>query len=481
MRRPYASFGPFELIWRGYLEDDLNDGMRGTPVTTDVRTDQDRRPPAALSWTELLALATKVAAPVLAGGVIVRRRAMMALAEKLQVDRAAVRTMERLRGRYRSAPLVANILGRSLAVVLSPEDVGRVLAGSPEPFTPATREKRAALEHFQPHGLLISSTADRPERRRFNEKVLQTPRPIHDLARPFAQVLTKEIDDLLEKCAVNGELEWDTFADSWWRAVRRMVLGDSARNDETLIEMLAKLRASANWAFMGRDRGQLKERFLTRLDDYLRIAEPGSLAALIADSQETAEVPARDQVAHWLFAFDAAGIVTLRALMLLATHGEQAVQAQAEADTVESSRIHQLRYLRACFLESVRLWPTTPALLRDSTVRTEWGSGSIAGGTMFLIFTPFFHRDPRLAYADRFAPEIWLDGRAQENPALVPFSAGPAQCPGQNLVLYVASTLLGIALNKANFRVTSTLRPRSDKPLPATVNHFGLRFRVSAR
>jgi len=62
---------------------------------------------------------------------------------------------------------------------------------------------------------------------------------------------------------------------------------------------------------------------------------------------------------RWLFAFDAAGIATFRTMALLATH-------PSPADP-------RLEYLRACVLESIRLWPTTLLIVRDSTQPTTWG------------------------------------------------------------------------------------------------------------
>ncbi|MGK5534356.1 cytochrome P450, partial [Streptomyces sp. URMC 129] len=71
---------------------------------------------------------------------------------------------------------------------------------------------------------------------------------------------------------------------------------------------------------------------------------------------------------------------------------------------------------------------------------------------------------------------IWLDGRAARNPALVPFSAGRGACPGENLVLLTASTWLGVLLSTRTFSLVSPVRPHPAQPLPATLNHFALRF-----
>ena len=84
--------------------------------------------------------------------MITRRRRVVALAGKLGLDDRAVRTLQAVRDRYGPGPLRPLIPFRSVAVLLTPEQVRRVLLGSPEPFAAASREKRGALDHFRPHG-----------------------------------------------------------------------------------------------------------------------------------------------------------------------------------------------------------------------------------------------------------------------------------------------------------------------------------------
>ena len=72
-------------------------------------------------------------------------------------------------------------------------------------------EKRAALGHFQPHGVLISDAQDRRPRRRFNEAVLEPGRPLHELATPFARAIADEAAVLLSEVTHEGSLGWDAF------------------------------------------------------------------------------------------------------------------------------------------------------------------------------------------------------------------------------------------------------------------------------
>jgi cytochrome P450 len=432
---------------------------------------------ARASAADTAKLAATVLAPLLATGVIVRRPRVMELAEKMQLDGPAVRLFADLRSRYGPGPLRVDLPGRSIILPLSPEDVSRVLDGSPEPFTPANLEKRAALAQFQPHGVLISHGEVRTDRRRFNEAVLETDQPVHHLSDAVVAVVRQEARGMLSMASAAGHLGWDDFAEGWWRIVRRVVFGEGARDDHVLTDQLKRLRAAGNWSVLSPQRTRLREAFLGRLRGHLDRAEPGSLAHLVVTMPSVHGVDPAGQVPHWLFAFDAAGMATFRTLALLATHETQ--ELAAREDSADPAAPAQRARLRAALLDSLRLWPTTPAILRDSTTDTDWGGVVVPEGSAFLVYTPFFHRDEAtLPFAHQFEPDIWLDGRAAEYPALVPFSAGPAGCPGRNLVLFTTSTLLASFLDGHRFRLVSGPRLAPERPLPFTINNFGLDFAV---
>lgn len=107
-------------------------------------------------------------------GVIARRRPMARLLERVQADARAVKRIQRLRKEFGRGPVELVLPGRRIAVVIDPEDVGAVLANSPRPFDPANREKRKALQWFQPHGVLISQGAIRSQRRAVNDAALDS-------------------------------------------------------------------------------------------------------------------------------------------------------------------------------------------------------------------------------------------------------------------------------------------------------------------
>lgn len=440
------------------------------------------------SVVDTVRAAVGVIGPTLAQGVIARRPRVVGLAERFDTDRFAVREMQRLARRYGPGPLRLQIPGRSVALVLSPDDVHRVLKGSPEPFALANREKQGALGQFQPDGVLVSHGAVRADRRAFNETVLDTPHPVHQQADSIVTADREEAAQVIDRVTGSGELDWDEMARGWRRAVRRVVLGDSARDDETVHSELDALRYQANWSYLHtRDRGR-RDRLRARLQTYIERAEPGSLAGLVAGTPADPDVDPVDQMPQWLFAADPAGMAAYRALALLAVDRDETRQVREELDTANLDSPQELRRLRAAVLESVRLWPTTPMVLRETTTETQWASGRLPAGTAVTIYAPYFHRDDHtLAYAHQFRPENWLadepgsaaDGGHGDWP-LIPFSEGPGVCPGQNLVLLMTSTYLATLLEHHDHSPThpTHLDPRA---VPAVISPFHLRFTTTPR
>jgi cytochrome P450 len=434
--------------------------------------------PAKLTGGRALLALVDLTGASIAAGVIARRRPVVGLLERTQADKRAITRMRRLRQQFGGRPVELVIPGRRIVVVTQSSDVADVLAETPTPFDPASWEKRHALTKFQPHAVLISRGPVRAQRRELNEGALDSAAELHHLSSHFAQVISEEARAYAANTHARGELDAAEFIAWWWQLVRRIVLGDAARDDDAVTDDLWYLRKSANWSFLGRSRTRRRERFFDRLYAYADAADPHSLIGALAQLPASGTVDPVGQVPHWLFAFDAAGMATIRAAALLAARPED--QERWETDDLGHPAVRP--FLRASVLESVRLWPTTPAILRELTTDTTLSGSRLAAGSSVLIAVPAFHRDPDLLpFANDFAPDIWLDGRAGQYPQLVPFSAGPAECPGRNLVLFVASTVLANLFAQLHLEPESNLRVDSTHQLPATFNQFGVRLRASAR
>ena len=405
--------------------------------------------------------------PVVARGAILRRPRLGTLAEKLHTDDRAVRRVRQLRRTYGEGPVLLRIPGRTIALVVAPEDVWRLLDGTPDPFAAATAEKAGALHHFQPHAVLVTDSPMRAPRRSLNEQALDTHQPVHPHGHRMVEVIREELDGL------NGTLGWDDFRAIWSRAVRRIVLGDAARDDTQLTEQLDQLRADANWAQFRPRRPAVRDHFLAALSAYVRKAEPGSLVEALGPLDD--ELDSTGQVPHWLFAFDAAGIALWRLFAVLASRPDALEPIVAEAGHPEASPL--LSQAGAAVQESLRLWPTILVVLRESREDTEWRDDVVPAGTEFAIVSSVFHRDDEaLDFANGFEPSAWLDGSTDGPWPIIPFSAGPAECPGRNVVLLTTSTAVSHVAASYDLDVDPRTRGKLTDSMPATLNHAAIRI-----
>jgi hypothetical protein len=124
--------------------------------------------------------------------------------------------------------------------------VQRVLGGSPEPFAVTNREKRGALSHFQPYGVPVFHGQLRANRRRVNEEMLDSHRPVHRLAEAItAKVLDEARPLVLTAC--RGRWAGTSSPSPGGVRCAGWCSGDAARNDHEITDLLARLRATV-WA-----------------------------------------------------------------------------------------------------------------------------------------------------------------------------------------------------------------------------------------
>ncbi|MET9297281.1 cytochrome P450 [Streptomyces sp. NPDC003077] len=418
--------------------------------------------PARAGWFDLVRLGALALGPNLLQGPVIRRRWGVRVAARLDTNAWACRVFDHLRQRHGQEPVLLNVFGRRVLLLLKAADARRVLEETGTSFTTASREKLYALGPFEPGSVLLTRGAERPERRRFNEEALDFPATEHRMCASFRTAIQEEAQPLLAA----KELTWPRFHDAYQRIVRRIVLGDTAANDERITEIRDRLRTDGNLFVLGPRRHALRRELFARTQRYVDRAEPGSLARAVAHTPRTAATDPVAQMQHWFFAFDAAPIGAYLALGLLARHPDHKARALTDEP-----------YMRACVLESQRLWPTSLAILRDSTADTQWPGGwTLPAGSAVVFYSSFFHRDEKnLSYADRFEPAVWLDGRAEADWSIAPFSRGPAACAGRHIVLFTSATLLSSLLSR-EWRLHTRHSLGPERPLPRTADHTSLRF-----
>ena len=431
---------------------------------------------------------TLVVVPNAVQGIFRRRPAAVRAMSAADVDRWAVGLLSGMRRSYAGGPVWVRVMTDRTLLVLSPDDIRRVLEGSPDQFASDPDAKRKGMSQFQPDALTISRGDLWQNRRRFTETVLDSGETEHRLAARFASAADAEAAELLAEvdAAQDAELRWEVWHRCWRRLTRRVIFGDEARDDERLSERLGELMSRAN--SLPSEPAQDLAPFMAAIEGYVDSAEEGSLVSLIAEAPADAETEVAGQVPHWFFALqDTLAINSLRALVLIASHPrqrtkvEEELAAQAkEGPPLKADQVSELVYLEACIQEAMRLWPTTPMLVRETIDEVEWNGEALPAGTQVLIVNSFHHRDREvLEFADRFYPEAWTKGAASRDWTLNQFSHGPQGCPGSRLALFLGKSVLAALLSRRRpLPVQPTLDP--GRPLPHMLDFFSVRLALEA-
>jgi cytochrome P450 len=416
----------------------------------------------------------QVGVPNVVQGLFAKRELPSRLSSTLHGDQFAYQLVAGLVRRLGPDPFWIRVGKEEALLVHHPDDIKLVLEGSPDPFASDPETKLKGMTAFQPHALTISRGDLWANRRRFAEAVLDTGAPLHRLAPAFLRVAREETERFGDAIA------WDEFHAAFQRITRRVVFGDAAADDTAVTDELAKLMSAGN-RMPGKPAAGY-EPFITRVQSYVDAVEQGSLAALVAEAPADADTDPAGQLVHWLFAMgDTLPANLFRAFALLATHRDQreeVLRQLAGKDLARPETLADQLYLAGCIQEAMRLWPTTQLFGRVATEDVRFPTGAkLPAGKQALIYNVFNHRNrDRIPYADRFAPEEWVNGDAADEWSFNFFSHGPQGCPGAGLSIFLGQAVLAELLTSAEWELSgAALKPGSR--LPYSLDIYGLTLR----
>ena len=141
----------------------------------------------------------------------------------------------------------------------------------------------------------------------------------------------------------------------------------------------------------------------------------------------------------------------------LAKHPHVQAKLQQELDEILPNRsdiVHEklrdLVYLKACVMESFRMFPTAPQVARITEHDLTLASGHQLPAYSVVLC---HHRiaslqEENFTRANEFIPERWLPGGSLENHSrnlVLPFGSGKRKCPGERLAeqeLYIIAAKL---------------------------------------
>ena len=429
------------------------------------------------SALEGLRFTAQIAVPNVVLGLFNKRELPSRIASTVGADYLGYRLVDGMVKSYGPGPFYVRVARDEALLLHHPDDLRFVLGGSPDPFASDPDAKRKGMTAFQPDALTISRGTEWQDRRKFAEAVLDTGKPLHRLAQPFADIAVDTAKELAAE-----SIHWPTVNKAMQRLTRRVIFGDAAADDDELSSTLGELMSAGNR--MPGEPAPGYDEFIAKIEGYLTDPAPGSLAALIPQAPDPG-VPAAGQLVHWMFAMgDTLAANVFRTLGVLSTHDEQLNEVHAEmadADIESAAGIAKLDYLAGCLFETMRLWPTTQLFGRVSTRDVEFPNGAVLPeGRQVLIYNVFNHRNRhRIPYADRFSPGEWVSGDAGEDWSYNFFSHGPQGCPGAGLSVFLGQAILAQLVYAGATHVSGN-RLNPSKPLPHGYDLYGFSVTTGA-
>jgi cytochrome P450 len=406
--------------------------------------------------------------PLFLRGLFTRRPRWSALLDRVQSDPQGVALVRGFRQRYGGDYLWLTMSGKPTLLVLHADGIRQVLDASPVKFGPPDLKVKG-LSHFQPDAVTVSVGDAWRRRRSFSDAVLASGTAVHPHATEFLQVIESVTAPMTARDTL--EVRWGDMHGAF-RAITAGVVFGRAVESESVIAQLDALMSRANLLVGSGDTPQ-RQRFHDSIR--ARITDPaaGGLAALACPHLTPDDpIPVVGQVPQWLFAMkDTLAANCTNALALLASHPEAQARARAEAAAYrpdDAGSVGGMAFIEGSLRDAMRLWPTTPLVVRRALADTKVAGHAVPAGAQVLIHNGYNHRNPDWTpEPDRFHPEMWRQGRWDYRFNYM--SNGPQACGGRELALFIGTAMLARLLQHHEWAL---VRPSLDpaRPMPYALN-----------
>jgi cytochrome P450 len=197
-----------------------------------------------------------------------------------------------------------------------------------------------------------------------------------------------------------------------------------------------------------------------------------------------------DILANAIFLFFASYDTTTTALSHLVMHlaCDEALQSSLrdECRSVAKARLQydeldQLEQVGFALNEAMRLYPSSPLMMRRTIDECELGGYRIPANTKVYISPPMVHRNPTVwSSPERFDPKRFAPGREEHKKhpfGYIPFGGGAHKCIGMHFALQNAKLFMFHFLRNFRFRAPDGYQPASvTLPVPRPVKGLPLRL-----
>jgi len=403
-------------------------------------------------------------------------------------DKSAIETYIEGKKQYGQPLVPVSLGGDTIYIIIDQNFAKQIFDLSPKYFGPGKIKINVFNSFMKKNVGITSNYKDWHNRRKLNNEVLDIDIK-HRYASEFNQRIKKEFQNI--KTPKNSE----QFFALAKKIVCSIVFNDSKKIPEQVFKMFKKAN---NFRAIISKKFHLKEELLKECNRFfmenIQNPKPKSLVEIgvkaksldyccphLKNAKSTCEQELLNQLPHWMFPTMKLLYTTLpRLLLLLANHPDALQKVINEIKSIninDSNQIYQLKYLRKCVLETLRLNNVTVVTLRRLKKEYSFDYNDkykFKPGTQFIILSnPLLREAEKYENPNKFIPERW-NKQLEDSYYAVMFNQGPQRCPGKELALFISQSFIAHYLTKSNFNLKSD--KINTEYIEQMINPFKIKF-----
>jgi len=330
-----------------------------------------------------------------------------------------------------------NIFGTPMYMVTDINSIQQILDKSPDTFC-VGRLKYNFFKPFMELNVGVSKGCPWKRSRKLNEKVLFT-NYLHLYADYYNRIINQYLQEHQPK-------NFNEFVDASQHLVSRVVFNKKMIPNQIfeIFQIANSLNAVVSPNF--KIPKHINNFYRNFIWNELQNPQPYSLISLSQNSDLNKE-ELIDQVPHWIFPIN--GIihtVVPRTLIMLCNHPDifkKLILKLHEINIDNAMDIYNLRYLKYCILETLRLNNLVTSTFRTLCQDYRFKNGKeFKKGDQFLILNnPVLRDENCFPHPNKYIPERWND-RLEDMYCNMIFNQGPQKCPGKELSLFLIASFI---------------------------------------
>jgi len=367
-------------------------------------------------------------------------------------DGSGINIYNKLKREYGNFAKV-NVFNTDFYLVTNINHIKFILNNSPDLFNVGSLKKKL-FSTFMSKNVGVSSGCPWKKRREINDYALDNNK-VHRYGGLYNNYMDK-----LTKFNYK-EIDFEKFRNMGREIMARIIFNTKISNiNEDVLNLFSEANKISSLYKRLKIDNKIYNNYKNTIYHYLNNPNKHSLISLcLQNSQNKEEV--FHQIPHFIFPIAGLFITTIpRLLCLLCNHLDVFQELILE---VNNNSVFDLKYMRKCILETLRL--NSPVISMFRTLEQDISfdeKNKFKKGTQFLILTnPVLRTKEKYINHNEYIPERW-DSKLEDSYYSISFSQGPQKCPGKELAIFLVASftynlIKNNKLNITNFKCNKKL------------------------